>query len=96
MRAWAAPSLKRLGSATLGLELLAQSPMLARIAPFKPLSSSLARRRKACLLARSSRTAARQPGSVRRRAKSLLQHPVVGSDLTKRVVDQCFMVEYGV
>jgi hypothetical protein len=33
-----------------------------------PLHSSLARRRKACLLAHSSRTAARQPGSARRRA----------------------------
>jgi hypothetical protein len=34
----------------------------------QPLPSSLARRRRTCLLARSSRTAARQPGSVRRRA----------------------------
>src|SRR4029453_10339317 len=32
-----------------------------------PLSSSLARRRNACRLAPSSRTAARQPGSARRR-----------------------------
>src|SRR4030095_5548236 len=32
----------------------------------EPLPSSLARRQKTCLLARSSRTAARQPGSVRR------------------------------
>jgi hypothetical protein len=46
-------------------------PLLAPLAEAgacEPLSSSLARRRKTCLLPRSSRTAARQPGSVRRRA----------------------------
>ena len=37
-----------------------------RLALWWPLPSSLTRRRKTCLLARSSRTAARQPGSARR------------------------------
>ena len=41
-----------------------------------PLPSSLARRRKACLLARSSRAAARQPGSVRRRAIADARHSI--------------------
>jgi hypothetical protein len=41
---------------------------LAEAGACEPLPSSLARRRRTCLLARSSRTAARQPGSVRRRA----------------------------
>ena len=51
--------------------LLAPSTLLAPLAEAGacwPLPSSLARRRKACLLPRSSRTAARQPGSARRRA----------------------------
>jgi hypothetical protein len=41
---------------------------LAEAGAHWPLPSSLARRRRTCLLARSFRTAARQPGSVRRRA----------------------------
>src|SRR5687768_18238928 len=50
--------------------LLAPSTLLAPLAEagaWWPLPSSLARRRKTCLLPRSSRTAARQPGSARRR-----------------------------
>jgi len=43
---------------------------LAEAGAREPLPSSLARRRKACLLAHSSRTAPRQPGSVRRVARS--------------------------
>jgi hypothetical protein len=39
---------------------------LAEAGACEPLPSSLARRRRTCLLARSSSTAARQPGSVRR------------------------------
>ena len=48
---------------------------LAEAGACEPLPSSLARRRKACLLFRSSRTAARQPGSARPGARfPTLQH----------------------
>ena len=65
---WSPPT-----SSTLAHEracLLAPSTLLAPLAEagaWWPLPSSLARRRKTCLLPRSSRTAARQPGSARRR-----------------------------
>jgi hypothetical protein len=48
---------------------------LAEAGACGPLPSSLARRRKACLLARSSRTAARQPGSARRRGIRISLRP---------------------
>src|SRR5215218_4753426 len=65
---WSPPT-----SSTLAHEracLLAPSTLLAPLAEagaWWPLPSSLARRRKTPLLPRSSRTAARQPGSARRR-----------------------------
>jgi hypothetical protein len=67
---------------SLRLALLAP---LAEAGARSPLPSSLARRRNACLLPRSSRTAARQPGSAWRRAISdarrasfVLSRPSVG------------------
>src|SRR5687768_16503930 len=66
--------------------LLAPSTLLAPLAEAgacKPLPSSLARRRKTCLLPRSSRTAARQPGSARRRA-------IRGLDCSDSQAHSCF------
>jgi hypothetical protein len=66
-RLWSAPTSSSLGdekACPLALYILLAP--LAEAGACEPLPSSLARRRKTCLLARSSRTAARQPISARR------------------------------